>query len=74
MLGGLNFEDLIGTAKAAEHGHLVYSGGIGDIEDLRQPGKASTGGPPREPAGVIVGKALYEGRFTIAQALEALAG
>ena len=74
MLGGLNFEDLIGTAKAAEHGHLVYSGGIGDIEDLRQLAKLRQEAHLESLAGVIVGKALYEGRFTIAQALEALAG
>jgi phosphoribosylformimino-5-aminoimidazole carboxamide ribotide isomerase len=74
MLGGLNFEDLIGVAKAAEHGHLVYSGGIGDIEDLRHLAELRQEAHLESLAGVIVGKALYEGRFTIAQALEALAG
>jgi phosphoribosylformimino-5-aminoimidazole carboxamide ribotide isomerase len=74
MLGGLNFEDLIWVAKAAEHGHLVYSGGIGDIEDLRHLAKLRQEAHLENLAGVIVGKALYEGRFTIAQALEALAG
>jgi phosphoribosylformimino-5-aminoimidazole carboxamide ribotide isomerase len=74
MLGGLNFEDLIWVAKAAEHGHLVYSGGIGDIEDLRHLAKLRQEAHLENLTGVIVGKALYEGRFTIAQALEALAG
>ena len=27
-----------------------------------------------EPAGVIVGRALYEGRFTVAEGIEALGG
>jgi phosphoribosylformimino-5-aminoimidazole carboxamide ribotide isomerase len=73
MLGGLNFEDLIGVAKAAGNGHLVYSGGIGDIEDLRHVAKLRREAHLENLTGVIVGKALYEGRFTIAEAHEALA-
>jgi phosphoribosylformimino-5-aminoimidazole carboxamide ribotide isomerase len=74
MLGGLNFEDLIWVAKAAEHGHLIYSGGIGDIDDLRHLAKLRREAHLASLSGVIVGKALYEGRFTIAEAHEALAG
>jgi phosphoribosylformimino-5-aminoimidazole carboxamide ribotide isomerase len=74
MLGGLSFEDLIWVAKAAQQGHLVYSGGIGDIEDLRHLAKLRQEAHLENLTGVIVGKALYEGRFTIAQAHEALAG
>ncbi|HEV3284607.1 MAG TPA: 1-(5-phosphoribosyl)-5-[(5-phosphoribosylamino)methylideneamino]imidazole-4-carboxamide isomerase [Solirubrobacteraceae bacterium] len=74
MLGGLNFEDLIWVAKAAEHGHLIYSGGIGDIDDLRHLAKLRREARLESLTGVIVGKALYEGRFTIAEAHEALAG
>ena len=74
MLGGLDFEDLIGVAKGAENGHLLYSGGIGGIEDLRQLAKLRHDANLESLTGVIVGKALYEGRFTIAQAHEALAG
>jgi phosphoribosylformimino-5-aminoimidazole carboxamide ribotide isomerase len=74
MLGGLNFEDLIWVAKAAEHGHLIYSGGIGDIDDLRHLAKLRREAHLESLSGVIVGKALYEGRFTIAEAHEALAG
>ena len=48
---------------------LVYSGGIGRIEDLEE--LAALG--LESLTGVIVGKALYENRFTIAQAKEALA-
>jgi phosphoribosylformimino-5-aminoimidazole carboxamide ribotide isomerase len=73
MLGGLNFEDLIWVAKAAGHGHLVYSGGIGDIEDLRHLAKLRKEAHLENLTGVIVGKALYEGRFTIAEAHEELA-
>jgi phosphoribosylformimino-5-aminoimidazole carboxamide ribotide isomerase len=68
MLGGLNFEDLIRVAKAAEHGHLVYSGGVGEIEDLRQLAELQQEAHLENLTGVIVGKALYEGRFTIAEA------
>jgi phosphoribosylformimino-5-aminoimidazole carboxamide ribotide isomerase len=73
MLGGLNFEDLIWVAKAAGHGHLVYSGGIGGIEDLRHLAKLRKEAHLENLTGVIVGKALYEGRFTIAEAHEELA-
>jgi phosphoribosylformimino-5-aminoimidazole carboxamide ribotide isomerase len=74
MLGGLNFEELIWVAKAAEQGHLIYSGGIGEIADLEHLAKLRDEAHLENLAGVIVGKALYEGRFTIAQAHEALAG
>jgi phosphoribosylformimino-5-aminoimidazole carboxamide ribotide isomerase len=73
MLGGLNFEDLIWVAKAADRGHLLYSGGIGDIEDLRHLAKLRQEAHLENLTGVIVGKALYEGRFTITEAHEALA-
>jgi phosphoribosylformimino-5-aminoimidazole carboxamide ribotide isomerase len=74
MLGGLNFEDLIWVAKAAEHGHLVYSGGVGNIEDLRHLAKVRQEAHLENLTGVIVGKALYERRFTIAEAHAALGG
>ena len=46
---------------------MIYSGGIGELADL----EALSGLPL---AGVIVGKALYENRFTVADALAALGG
>jgi len=70
----VNFEDLIWIAKSAEPGHLVYSGGIGDIEDLRHLAQLRQEAHLENLAGVIVGKALYEGRFTIAEAHAALGG
>jgi phosphoribosylformimino-5-aminoimidazole carboxamide ribotide isomerase len=67
MLGGLDVEE-IGRVADAVDGELLYSGGIGELADL----EALAGlGHPRL-VGVIVGKALYEGRFTIAEAREAL--
>jgi phosphoribosylformimino-5-aminoimidazole carboxamide ribotide isomerase len=48
-------------------GRLVYSGGIGSLADLE-----ALAALPLD--GVIVGKALYERRFTVAEALTALEG
>lgn len=68
--GGLQGIDLDEVARVAEavRGSFVYSGGIGGLDDLR--GLASLQQSNLE--GVIVGKALYERRFTIAQADEVL--
>lgn len=46
---------------------IIASGGVGTLDHLRQ--LAALDGL----AGVIVGKAIYERRFTVAEALEALA-
>ena len=47
---------------------LIYSGGIGSLDDLRALAALEL------PAlgGAIVGRALYEGRFSVAEAVEAL--
>ena len=69
MLDGPDLEGVRAVAGAVS-GRLLYSGGIGklaDLEGLTRLRQASL-------AGVIVGKALYEGRFTVAQAEMALAG
>ncbi len=55
---------------AAVSGSFVYSGGIGALADLE--GLAGSQAPSL--AGVIVGKALYERRFTVAEALAVLDG
>jgi phosphoribosylformimino-5-aminoimidazole carboxamide ribotide isomerase len=73
MLGGLDFEELISVAKAAERGRLIYSGGIGELADLERLAALRAEARLENLTGVIVGKALYEGRFTIAQAHDALA-
>jgi len=74
MLDGLNLDNLVSVAQAAEHGHLVYSGGIGALSDLEHLAKLRSEHALDSLDGVIVGKALYEGRFTIEEARSALAG
>jgi phosphoribosylformimino-5-aminoimidazole carboxamide ribotide isomerase len=46
---------------------VIASGGVGHLGDLEALAELSAGG--RHLAGVIVGRALYEGRFTLAEAL-----
>ncbi len=53
---------------AAVRGSFLYSGGISSTDDLR----ALAGLRQVNLAGVIVGKALYEGRFTVLEAQQAL--
>ena len=68
--GGLAGPDLDEVRAVAEavRGHFLYSGGIGDLEHLR----ALAGLRQVNLAGVIAGKALYEGRFTFAEGQAAL--
>jgi phosphoribosylformimino-5-aminoimidazole carboxamide ribotide isomerase len=51
---------------------MIASGGVGDISDLRV--LALEAESLENLEGVIVGRALYEKRFTVAEALAALAG
>ncbi len=62
--------DAVRAAAATVRGTFVYSGGVAAIEDLR------TLAALRQVnlSGVIVGKALYEGRFEVAAAQAALDG
>jgi len=69
MLAGPDSEEVRRVAQAV-NGSLIYSGGIGQLADLE--GLAGLG--ETSLAGVIVGKALYEQCFTVAQAHAALAG
>lgn len=68
--GGLEGPDLDEVARVADavRGRFLYSGGIGAREDLQ----ALAGLRQVNLAGVIVGKALYERRFTIAEGQAAL--
>jgi phosphoribosylformimino-5-aminoimidazole carboxamide ribotide isomerase len=70
LMGGPGLEDLGGVADAAEKGDavLTYSGGIGSLDDLRSLAALDL----RALTGVIVGRALYEGRFTVAEGRAAL--
>lgn len=49
---------------------IVASGGVGTLDDLRALGALRAG--DRRLAGVIAGRAIYEGRFRVADALAAL--
>lgn len=68
LLEGPQTDDLDRIAEAAGGGELIYSGGIGSVEDLAQ--LAALGIP--NLTGVIVGRALYENRFTVADGQAAL--
>jgi phosphoribosylformimino-5-aminoimidazole carboxamide ribonucleotide (ProFAR) isomerase len=46
---------------------VIASGGVGVVDDLATLAGVETGG--RRLAGAIVGRALYEQRFTVTQAL-----
>jgi len=63
--------DGLSAVLAATGLAVIASGGVARIEDLSE--LATIGDHSRRLAGVIVGRALYEGRFTVEQALETLA-
>lgn len=62
LMEGPDLGSLREVAKAAD-GELIYSGGVGSLDDLR----ALAGLGIDNLGGVIVGRALYEGRFTVAE-------
>ena len=49
----------------------MLSGGVGNIDDLRRARRAA--GDAANVVGVIVGRALYENAFTLAEAKAVLA-
>jgi phosphoribosylformimino-5-aminoimidazole carboxamide ribotide isomerase len=51
---------------------LIASGGTGSLDDLRRLARLQAGG--RRLAGVIVGRAIYEGRFNVPDAVAASRG
>ena len=65
--GALVGPDVDGYAEllAATSVPIIASGGVGSLDDLRALAALAESG--RSLAGVIVGKALYEGRFTVAE-------
>jgi phosphoribosylformimino-5-aminoimidazole carboxamide ribotide isomerase len=67
-LAGIDAEEVGAAVAAASGRRVIYSGGIGSLEDLRT--LVGLALPTLE--GAIAGKALYEGRFTIAEALAEL--
>jgi phosphoribosylformimino-5-aminoimidazole carboxamide ribotide isomerase len=71
-LGGPAVEELqeVATTAAEAGASLIYSGGIGTLDDLSALRNVGLG----SLVGVIVGRALYEGRFTVAEGQAALDG
>jgi phosphoribosylformimino-5-aminoimidazole carboxamide ribotide isomerase len=67
---GLDGLDPILAACEQTGSELIYSGGVGTLEDLVK--LAAIGSD--QLGGVIVGRALYEHRFTVSEALDALSG
>jgi phosphoribosylformimino-5-aminoimidazole carboxamide ribonucleotide (ProFAR) isomerase len=67
--GTLEGPDMEGLADVLDTTSLavIASGGVGTLADLEALGSLDVGG--RTLAGVIVGRALYEGAFTVAEAL-----
>ncbi len=60
------YEDLLGSVALP----VVASGGVGTLDDLRSLDALDVNG--RRLVGAIVGRALYEERFTVAEAVDAL--
>ena len=71
--GTLAGPDLDGLTKVLDHVgvEVIASGGVGSLADLRALAGLVAGG--RRLAGVIVGRALYEGRFSVQEAIAACA-
>jgi phosphoribosylformimino-5-aminoimidazole carboxamide ribotide isomerase len=69
-LAGPDLRGLI-AVLAATAVPVVASGGVGSLDDLRALGGLTAGS--RRLAGAIVGTAIHDGRFTVAEALAALA-
>jgi phosphoribosylformimino-5-aminoimidazole carboxamide ribotide isomerase len=69
VLAGPDLEAATQVAQAVR-GSFIYSGGVASLDDLR----ALTSLRQVNLSGVIVGKALYEGRFTVQDAQRVLDG
>ena len=64
---GPSIDQLGGVLDATER-PVIASGGVGRLEDLDGLARLESGG--RRLDGAIVGRALYEGRFSLAEALD----
>jgi phosphoribosylformimino-5-aminoimidazole carboxamide ribotide isomerase len=69
MLGGPDLSGLLDLAEVTAL-ELVLSGGIAQLDDLRHLKQLAV----PNVVGVIVGRALYEEAFTLADALAVFAG
>ena len=65
MLGGLNLEQTVALAERLTT-PVIASGGVGSLDDLKALKTAAVG---TRIEGVIVGRALYDGRVDPAEAL-----
>ena len=63
LMEGPDLDSLRQVSKATD-GELIYSGGVGSLDHLRALAGLGLG----NLGGVIVGRALYEGRFSVAEA------
>jgi phosphoribosylformimino-5-aminoimidazole carboxamide ribotide isomerase len=70
MLSGLNLEQTVALAASVTT-PVIASGGVGSLEDLAALRRAAAG---TRVEGVIVGRALYDGRVAPADALALLSG
>lgn len=64
---GPNIAELIRVAAATD-ASVIASGGVGELAHLEDLARRA----PANVEGVIVGKALFEGKFTVAEGIEAL--
>ncbi len=71
MLTGLNLDQTVALAEGVAT-PVIASGGVGSVTDLAALREAARLASRIE--GVIVGRALYDGRLTLAEAMAALAG
>ncbi len=71
MLSGLNLEQTVALSNALTT-PVIASGGVGSLDDLRALRSAAADAPGIE--GVIIGRALYDGRIGIGSALDILGG
>jgi phosphoribosylformimino-5-aminoimidazole carboxamide ribotide isomerase len=72
MLAGLNLEQTLALASAIST-PVIASGGVGTLADLAALKSAAATAQPGRIEGVIVGRALYDGRVNPAEALALLA-
>lgn len=71
LMAGPDFSGLKSLLGACDV-PLIASGGVGSLDDLRRLAHLEGGG--RRLAGVVVGRAIYEGRFRVAEAVRASRG
>jgi phosphoribosylformimino-5-aminoimidazole carboxamide ribotide isomerase len=67
LMEGPDLDSLREVAEATD-GEVIYSGGVGSLDHLRDLAGLGLG----NLGGVIVGRALYEGRFSVAEAQSTL--